>query len=190
MSDESEGTQRDITQVLRAAASGDSDARDQLWALVERELRSMAGRLMKREKVGHTLQPTAVVHEAFLQLGGDLPELNDRRHFLAIAARVMRRVLVDHARRRDAAKRGGSWDRVSLSGLPGQEGVLGDEQLLALHQALEDLAKLSERRAAVVEQHWFGGMTFDEIGALHDIPGWRAKEDWADARAWLRTRMG
>ncbi|MEM7247969.1 MAG: ECF-type sigma factor [Acidobacteriota bacterium] len=179
----------EITRVLRAAASGDAEASDRLWELVERELRSLAGRLMKSEKAGHTLQATAVVHEAFLQLQGDLPELNDRRHFLAIAARVMRRVLVEHARRRDAAKRGGDWERVSLAGVGEGAETVGDERILALHEALEKLAELSEIRAAVVEEHWFGGMTFDEIAAHHGLSTRQARQHWLEARAWLQSRM-
>ncbi|MEM7248594.1 MAG: ECF-type sigma factor [Acidobacteriota bacterium] len=180
----------EATAALKAAVAGDLEARDRLWGLLEGELRSLAGRLMRSEKTGHTLQPTAVVHEAFLQLGKELPDLNDRRHFLAIAAKVMRRVLVQHARRRDAAKRGGEWERVQLDDMPGADLGVGEIDVLALHQALERLAELSERQASIVELRWFGGLTFDEIAAHHEISPTTAKEDWAGARTWLRREMG
>ena len=129
--------------------------------IVHRELRRLAAGYMRRERAGHTLQPTALVAEAYLRLvGEDHPEWSDRVHFFAVAARHMRQILVDHARRRSARKRGGGKPGVTLDQdlLPAQ----GSDDLVALDDALEDLARLDERKARAVELHYFGGLTHEE----------------------------
>jgi RNA polymerase sigma-70 factor (ECF subfamily) len=162
---------------------------DRLLELVYAELRRIASRIMSRERADHTLQPTALVHEAYLRLiGGSALAWNDRAHFMSIAARAMRHVLIDHARRRDAEKRGGGAQRVTL-----EEGVLfghdPEMELLDLHRALEKLAREDERVARVVEMRVFGGMTVKEVAHVLGISERTAHDDWAMARMWLAREL-
>lgn len=176
----------DVTRLLEAARDGRSDALDRLLPLLYDELRELAERQMRRERVDHTLHSTALVHEVYVKLAaGGAPDAADRAHFLAIAARAMRQVLVDHARRRTAAKRGGGWAVTTLS--DGHRAVdFRPEEMLALDQALEGL---EPRQRQVVEYRFFAGMEESEIAALLDVSERTVRRDWVKARAWLYSEL-
>lgn len=184
----------EVTRLLHEAGAGSADAVERLYPLVYDELRAVAGRCFRSERAGHTLQPTAVVHEAWMRLvGSDQPAYANRCHFLAIAATTMRRVLVDHARARDSRKRGGDQTRVTL--VPGADEAAGapdpdvDAAVLSLHAALEELALLDERHARIVELRYFGGLTTEEIAEHLGVSERTVRGDWAMARAWLKRRL-
>lgn len=185
--------QKDVTRALEALNDGDTLAWQRLLPLVQDEMRAIAGRLMRDERREHTLQPTALVHEAWIKLAGSKgPEWEGRRHFLAAAAQTMRRVLVDHARRRNADRRGGTWCRVDLDAAvteASSDPSPHDIDMLALNEALEELASLSSRQAAVIELRYFGGMTLEEVGDHLGVSRSQAKVDWTIARAWLANRL-
>jgi RNA polymerase sigma factor (TIGR02999 family) len=165
-----------------------AEVTSRLAELLYPELRQIAARLMRRERGGHTLQPTAVVHEAFMRLVGGKPvDWQDRAHFLGIAARVMRRVLVEHARRHGAAKRGGG-DRITLDEqvLPGQDPGFG---LLALDDVLTRLAGIDARAAAVAELRMFGGLTVRETALELGVSSRTVNGDWTMARLWLAREL-
>ena len=168
--------------LLRAAREGEREALDRLLPLVYEELRFLARRQLGREQVGHTLRPTGLVHEAYMKLaGGGGIAAEDRAHFLAIAARAMRQVLVDHARRRTAAKRGGGWNRTTLT--DGKQSIEFDPaEMLALDRAL---AELEPRQRQVVEYRFFGGMEEREIAEVLGVTDRTVRRDWVKARAWL-----
>jgi RNA polymerase sigma-70 factor, ECF subfamily len=174
-----------VTDLLRAWSSGDDAALHQLVPLVESELRRLAGAYMARERPGHTLQPTALVNEAFLRLV-DAQDVRwqGRAHFFGIAARLMRRVLVDHARSRGVAKRGGG-----ARAEPLEAAILisraPDVDLLALHHVLDALKEVDERKARVVEMRFFGGMTVDETAEALGVSIDTVKRDWRVAKLWL-----
>ena len=152
------------------------------------ELRAMAGRMLQRERPDHTLQPTALAHEAYLRLARQRSELLQRRaYFMSSAADVIRRVLIDHARQRARAKRGGGWTAVSLEGLlaPARSEV----DLLTLDEALTELRDLHERHARVVELRFFGGLELREIANVLGVSLRTVKNDWRTARAWLGRRL-
>lgn len=174
-------SQGDVTRLLGAVQHGDSDALDRIYPHVYDELRSVAARQLRRERTGHTLHPTALVHEAYMKLaGGGLAAVN-RSHFLAIAARAMRQVLVDHARRRGARKRGGEWHATTLT--DGSASIeLAPEEIIALDRALETL---EPRQRQVVECRFFGGMEESEIAEALDVSERTVRRDWVKARAWL-----
>jgi RNA polymerase sigma factor (TIGR02999 family) len=153
------------------------------------ELRSLATDYLQRERPGHTLQPTALVHEAYLRLA-DLKQIRwrDETHFQAAAAGTIRRVLVDHARAKGAAKRGAGRERVTLSGIEGVAGA-SELDLLALDVAIEKLATLDERKAQVVELRFFGGLTIDETAATLGVGTTTVEDDWAFARSWLGREL-
>lgn len=175
-----------VTALLQRAASGDGAAFDQAVALVYDELGGLARAQLRREGVGHTLDTGALVHEAYLRLGdGAGAAWEGRGHFLAIAATTMRRVLVEHARRAGAAKRGGGVHRVSLDAADGVAGVAPDASLVALDEALARLAALDARQAHVVECRYFGGLTEEETALALGVGLRTVKRDWAKARAWL-----
>ena len=179
----------EITALLEAVRQGDSDAESRLMALMYRDLHARARHYMQRERRDHTLQPTALVHEAFLRLMRQPDaDLRSRAHFLAMASIVMRRVLVDHARERAAAKRTGGKARVEL-----HEGVAAQqprgEEMLALDEALTRLAVCDARQARVVEMLFFGGMTEEEAAESLGISSRTVKRDWRSARAWLHAQM-
>jgi RNA polymerase sigma factor (TIGR02999 family) len=179
------GGSGEVTVLLRAARDGDRAALDRLLPLLYEDLRAVAEREMRREASGHTLQPTALVHEAYLRLTGAAESAADRAHFLAIAARAMRQVLVDHARRRSAAKRGGGMAPTTLTdGIGG--GPLDAEEILALDRALETL---EPRQRRVVECRFFAGMEETEIAAALDLSERTVRRDWAKARAWLYREL-
>lgn len=177
-----------VTLLLRAWAEGDRDAFDRLTPVVYDELHRLAGAYMRRERPDHTLTPTALVSEAFLRLvGGTHPAYEDRVQFFAVAARHMRRILVDHARRRTAEKRGGL-DRPVVF----DEGLIsGDrpEELVALDDALEALAAVDERKARVVELHYFGGMNQKEVADVLHVHENTVARDLRLARAWLHRHI-
>ena len=157
--------------------------------LVYEELRRQAARQLRRERADHTLRPTALVHEAYLRLlGQDRAQWQNRAQFYAVAARIMRRVLVDHARQRAAHKRAGSWCRVSLvEGLAALPAM--DVDVLALDRALEELARLDPQRARVVELRFFGGLTLDEAAEALGVSPATVTRSWRMARAWLFRRL-
>jgi RNA polymerase sigma-70 factor, ECF subfamily len=174
-----------VTQLLRAWGDGDADALEQLTPLVEAELRRLARGYMARERRGHTLQTTALVNEAFLRLT-DARKIRwqDRAHFLGISARLMRRVLVDHARSRGYRKRGGGVERVTLD-----EGVVTSPEptldVLALDRALEALAAVDVRKSRVVELRFFGGLSVEETAEVLHVSSDTVKRDWRLAKLWL-----
>jgi RNA polymerase sigma factor (TIGR02999 family) len=174
-----------VTQLLRAWSDGDEAALEQLMPLMETELRRLARGYMGHERRGHTLQTTALVNEAFVRLV-DARELRwqDRAHFLGISARLMRRVLVDHARRRGYQKRGGDAQRVTL-----HEGLVTSPDpafdLVALDRALEALEKADQRKSQVVELRFFGGLSVEETAQVLGVSADTVKRDWRLAKLWL-----
>jgi RNA polymerase sigma-70 factor (ECF subfamily) len=173
------------TLLLRAWGRGDVQARDDLFDLVHRELRARAAAYLRRERRDHTLQPTALIHETYLRLvGQDCVDWQDRAHFLAIAAKTMRRVLVDHARRRNAVKRPAHTLRVALDDQVGRVEPVTCE-VLALHAALDQLEQLDDRQARIVELRYFAGMSEDEIAGVIGVSRSSVTRDWQMARAWL-----
>jgi RNA polymerase sigma factor (TIGR02999 family) len=174
----------DVTRLLEAIDHGDTQAADQLLPLVYEELRRLAARKMARETPDQTLQPTALVHEAWLRLAGkDDRKWNDRTHFFAAAAEAMRRILVDNARRKRTQRHGGGQQRVELEdiGLP----VTTDEQVLAVNEALEKFAALEPQKAELVKLRYFVGLTTEQAAEVLGISLATAKRHWAYARAWL-----
>jgi RNA polymerase sigma factor (TIGR02999 family) len=165
---------------------------EDLFLLVYDELRRLAAALMAREQAGHTLQPTALVHEAYLKLADQTrSSFTGRTHFLAVGAQVMRRLLIDHARKRGAIKRGLGWQRVTLgdAGEPFMAGTLGPEELLSLDAALDALAELDERQARIVTLRFFGGLSVDETAEAVGVSSRTVESDWRHARAWLRVEL-
>lgn len=178
----------EITQLLEALKDGDSKDYEKFYESVYSELRRVAGGMMKRERAGHTLQPTALVNEAFLRLVGDRYTWENRAHFFGAAARSMRRILVDHARRRVAGKRGGNVMHVTFAELQ-IASVNPDVDLLALDEALSALTSYDKRLGQVVELRYFAGCTNGEIAAILGNSPATVKRDWTYARAWLFERM-
>jgi RNA polymerase sigma factor (TIGR02999 family) len=181
-----------ITGALAAWSRGEPDAEERLMELVYPELHRIAEREMRRERAGHTLQPTAVVHEAFLRLVDQSGvDWKNRAHFLGVAARAMRRLLVDHARGRARVKRGGGATRIEISSV--EAGVAVEPRsvdLLALDQALERLAQLDAGQAQLVELRFFGGLTTEEAAATLGVSTATAGRDFRSARAFLARELG
>jgi RNA polymerase sigma-70 factor (ECF subfamily) len=184
-------SQQGLTLILGRARAGDEHARGELLALVYDELRHVASRLMRRERADHTLSPTAVVHEAVIRLLGDavLDKAADRGYLFAAAARAMREVLIDHARRRAADRRGGGRRRVSLDAVVDYFEGQGLD-LVAVHEALDRLAERDERQAQVMTLRYFGGMTVAEVAAALGVAVVTVERDWRVARAWLVGQLG
>ena len=179
----------DVTQLLHSASAGDPRAAAELLPLVYDELRRLASHRLASERNNHTLQPTALVHEAWLKIAGnDQRDWNGRQHFFAAAAEAMRRILVDRARRRLAAKRGAGEICLDADDLD-IPAPAPDDQLLAMNEALEKFAALDERKAELVKLRYFVGMNFEEAAAALGIAVPTAKQWWAYARAWLRVEM-
>ena len=177
-----------VTQLLMDWGKGDQAALERLLPLVQQELHRLASHYMRRERPGHTLQPTALINEAYLRLAGQQISWEGRAQFFGIAARLMRQILVDHARARRNAKRGGDLRQVSLAvaeGLPGRSG-----DLLALDDALKSLAEAGPQQARVVELRYFGGLTVEETAELLGVSPSTVEREWRAARAWLRKEMG
>lgn len=180
---------RDITQLLARFRRGDREAESQLVPLVYGELRRLAAACLGRERRDHTLQPTALVHEAFLRMAReDQPEWENRAHFFAIAARLMRQILAQYARQRRTVKRGGSRERLPLDEALVFSAGKSDE-LLALDEALDRLAQQDERQSRIVEMKFFGGLSIEEIAEVLETLPRTVKRDWTMARAWLHQEI-
>ncbi|MFK7959165.1 MAG: ECF-type sigma factor [Phycisphaerales bacterium] len=182
--------QRTITAILADLADGDRDAARELLPHVYEELHRVAAALLRDQRPGHTLQPTALVHEAYLRLDGrDDVRARGRGEFFALAARVMRHLLVDHARERNAAKRGGGWQRVTLQGIGGSGAGQSPPDVLDLEAALVRLEALNPDDARLVELRFFGGLTGEEAGlAIGDSRNSAARR-WRRVRAWLKNEL-
>jgi RNA polymerase sigma-70 factor (ECF subfamily) len=180
----------EITELLIDWGKGDQAALEKLMPLVYNELRRLAGNYLRREPAGHTLQPTALVNEAYLKLIGQRnAKWQNRAHFFAISAKLMRRILVDHARQRQAAKRGGS-DQERLS-ITSAETLIKQPQidLLALNEALDELAEMDPQQGRIVELKFFGGLSIEETAEVLRISHATVERDWKMARAWLRRQL-
>jgi RNA polymerase sigma-70 factor, ECF subfamily len=178
----------EITRLLVAWSNGDRQALDSLTPHIYEELRQLAERYMRNEKAGHTLQPTALVHEAYERLiGVELPWRN-RAHFLGVAAQVMRRVLVDHARTRNAAKRGADFSRVSFDEAM-HIAAESDELVLGLDDALAKLGRFDELKSRILEMRFFGGLTYDQAAAALDISPATLDRELRLAKAWLKHEL-
>ena len=180
----------DVSLLLAKLANGKKDAADQLLPLVYAELRRVARRHLRHERIGQTLQPTALVHEAYLKLVNQRDVTwQGRAHFIGVASRIMRRILVDHARRRLREKRGGAQKNLlldeNLVGLSDRE----SEELVALDTALTGLKSLDDRQSHIVEMRYFGGLTVEETAEVLGISARTVKREWAMARAWLRSEI-
>ena len=172
------------TEMLRRWSTGDKQAESALFSHLHKELRKLAGHHLRQERAAHTLQPTALVHEVYLRLLGSGPvDWQDRRHFMSLASRAMRRVLVDHARSRQAAKRSPMPE--DGNGAAGPFSESASAEVLAIHDALDRLASLQPRQAQVVEMRYFAGLSFEEVGQALGISPRTAKRDWSIARITL-----
>ena len=178
----------EVTRLLRQLRSGDQDAAGKLIAAVYGELRQVAARAMRSERPGHTLQPTALVHEAFLKLAGSAGvEWRDRAHFFGVAARLMREILVDYARKHGAAKRG-SGVRITLDdSLLISEDRLGD--VVAIDEVVKRLEALDPRQGHIVELRFFGGLSVEEVAEVMQISTPTVKREWQSAKAWLHREL-
>ena len=177
-----------VTALLHAWAQGDERAQEDLLPLVYQELKRQAAAYLRRERPGHTLQPTALVHEAYLRLVGQRANWNNRGHFFALAAQMMRRVLVDHARAQRAAKRPDPALRVSID--ERLEIVKPREfDLLLLDEALNELAHLDARQGRIVELYYFAGLSEDEVAGVLSVSRSTVAREWRSAKAWLYRRM-
>jgi RNA polymerase sigma factor (TIGR02999 family) len=182
-----------ITLLLRAWSAGDENALERLTPLVYPELRRMAAQYLRREKADHTLQPTALVHEAYLRLvDANIAQWQDRVHFFAVCARIMRRILVSGARSRTAGKRGGGGVHVELNEsihMNAANTVVRDDQMIALDDALQALAKFDPRKERVVELRFFGGLSVQETAEVLRTSEQTVLRDWRLARSWLEREM-
>lgn len=180
---------QEVTQLLVAWRNGDEGARDELMPLVYHELHRLAHQYMSRERPGHTLQTSALVNEAFLRLADQKDvQWQNRAHFIGIAGQMMRRILVDYARNRGYAKRGGGAIQVSLD----EELIVSDErsaEVVALDDALQSLARLDERKSRLVELRFFGGLSIEETAEVLGVSPGTVMRDWTLAKAWLRREM-
>lgn len=181
--------QQQVTQLLDEWRNGDKGALERLIPLVQPELQRLAHRYMSRERPGHTLQTTALLDDAYIVLSDKThPQWQNRAHFFAVAAQLMRRIMVDHARQRQALKRGGGALRVTLDDSLASSDTRSAE-LLALDEALENLASFDQRKADVVEMRYFGGLTMEEIADVMKIHVNTVTRDWRAARAWLFAEL-
>ncbi|WP_419192126.1 sigma-70 family RNA polymerase sigma factor [Engelhardtia mirabilis] len=176
-----------MTAILAAVAREDAGAADALFPHVYEELRALAGALFRGSGSEHTLQPTAVVHEVYLKLVGDAGDWNGREHFFALAATAMRQVLIDHARRKRADKRGGRWDRVSLDDSAPSSDLA--PSVVELDDALAELERENPRPARVIELRYFGGLSVVEAARVLGVSERTVKSEWRFARAWLRAQL-
>ena len=179
----------DVTQLLIAWSEGDQAAREQLMSVVYEELHRLARRYMRNESPGHTLQTSALVNEAFIRLVDQRNvHWQNRSHFFGIAAQMMRRILVDYARTRNVAKRGGGAVKLSL-----EEGLIvsdqRSEEVVAVHEAMEALAKIDLRQAQIVELKFFGGLSNEEAAEVLTVSPGTVARDWTMAKAWLRREI-
>jgi RNA polymerase sigma-70 factor, ECF subfamily len=180
--------QGEVTLLLRAMQGGDPTASEKLLPLVYNELHRLAKSYMRRERPNHTLQPTALINETYLRLTGDTINWQNRAHFVGVAANIMRRVLVDHARAHKAGIRGGNLQRVEF-----EEGIAiskeRSNEMLQLDDALNKLEEVNPRQAKVVELRYFGGLSVEEIAAILNIGPRSVEREWASARVWLFERI-
>jgi RNA polymerase sigma factor (TIGR02999 family) len=184
------GLPRDVTELLAEWSRGDRTALNQLLPLVYAELRRIAGRQLRRERVGHTLQPTALVNEVYLRLVDQRQvDWQNRAHFFGVAAQVMRRILVDHARRRTAGKRGSGGQRLSLDAAQGVA-ASNDVSILLLDEALDRLQRIDSDLARIVELRAFGGLTVEEAAHVLKVSPSTVKRDWRTAQAWMKRELG
>lgn len=184
---ETQAQDQEITSLLSQLRSGDTQALDKLFPLVYAALGDIANRHMRRERVDHTLQATVLVNEAYLQMVKSELTWNDQAHFRSVAARVIRNILIDHARAKRSQKRGGDLHRVTLL-----ESQLGDTQtpdVMDLDEALKRLAEFDERKAKVIELSFFGGLTYDEISEVLEISAATVDRDLRMAKAWLGREL-
>jgi RNA polymerase sigma-70 factor, ECF subfamily len=182
----------DVTSLLRRWTQGEQDALGDLVPAVYTELRRLARLALRRERGDHTLEPTALVHEAFLRLVPQQRKAwHNRDHFFAVCAQLMRQVLVDHARRHRAKKRGGGDLRIDLDAIPDDTRSESPDavDMLRLDRALSELAAIDAPRASIVEMRYFAGMTVKEIGVAVGRPEWDVKKDWLLAKAWLKRNL-
>jgi RNA polymerase sigma factor (TIGR02999 family) len=194
MADDDGGAPADLTSLLQSWQEGDRAALDRVIPVVYQELRSLAARHLSSERPGHTLQATALVHEAYLRLAGQQhPDWKNRAYFFGAVATIMRRILVDHARRRARDKRGGGVAVIPLEQAPEPVGPVpldNGVDVEALDRALDKLAALDARQARIVELRYFSGMTIEEIAGVMAISSGTIKRDWVVARAWLFAELG
>ena len=179
----------DATQVLSDLTGGDASAADRLMPLVYSQLRALAGSFFRGQPADHTIQPTALVHEAFVRMVNQTDvHWRSRAHFYAVAATAMRQILTDYARRRRSAKRGHGWRKVVLDETPG-----ANEQhpidLIALNEALDRLAELDSRKHRVVELRFFGGLSVEDVAEVMGVSKATVEKDWRAARAWLNREL-
>ena len=180
----------EITALLAQWKQGDKDALARLMPLVYRKLRRLAGHYMRDERTGHTLQPTAVVHEAYLRLvSQDRADWQNRAHFMGVAAQLMRRILVHHARDRVAAKRGGARVRTEMDALDVKAVTENPEELLAVEMAVRRLSELNPEQSRVVEMRYFGGLSVEETAEALGTSTRTVKRHWALAKAWLHAEL-
>ena len=184
-------SQGDITALLAAARRGDHESQGRLFDVVYHQLHGMAAAQMRKERPGHTLQPSALVNEAYLRLlgRGDVPWEN-RAHFFTTAAGTMRRILIDHARAKRAGKRDGALHRVDLDDAPALFADDDADRLIAVDDALQTLAEWDARQATVVSLKFFAGLSTEEIASALNVSERTIKRDWSMARAWLLSRLG
>ena len=186
-------TVNDLTGLLIEWGQGDKDALDRLTPLVYDEIRRVAHRYVQREREGHTLQTTALINEAYLRLAGSQNiDWQNRSHFFAVTAQVMRRILIDHARRRRYVKHGGEVQRVAFDTAMNEVTAMSQgraSELVALDEALEELARLDPRKSRVVELRYFGGLNYEEAAEVLEVSVMTVRRDWRAAKAWLFRRM-
>ena len=185
-----QGTEPGITQLLIAWSEGHGDALKDLMPLVYDDLRRVAAGYMRREAAGHGLQPTALVHEAYVRLiDQKRVKWRDRAHFFGVAAGLMRRILVDHARRRRAEKRGGDWERVTLAEHEIAAEGPREIDVLSLHESLERLKTFDPQQERIVELRYFGGLTIEETAEVVGVSPATVVREWTIAKAWLRSDL-
>lgn len=187
--DELNPTATDVTRILSIAGNGDASATEHLFTVVYGALRALAEKYLRSERNGHTLQPTALVHEAFLKLmHGEAPNWRDRTHFFAVAARAMRRILINHALARKTLKRGGDRQRTPLT-ISVDTDAPAPIDMLALDEALTRLAARDERQARIVELRFFGGLTNNDVADVLGVSVRTVEGEWSMARAWLSREL-
>jgi RNA polymerase sigma factor (TIGR02999 family) len=180
----------DVSELLARMKGGDQAAMPQLISLIYQDLRRLAAHCLRDERAGHTLQPTALVHEAYLRLVDQTRAgFETQGQFMGVAAHIMRRILVDYARQRIAAKRGGGVAPVDLDAIEAAGGVTVSEELLAVDEAIERLTALDAQQAQVVEMRYFGGLTVEETAEALGVAPRTVKRDWAMAKAWLQVEF-
>ena len=179
----------EITRLLQVWRNGDERALQELTPLVYEQLRQLANRIFRSESAGHTLQPTALVNELFQRLLGTDVDWQDRQHFFALSARMMRRILVNHALSKQTAKRGGQALRVTFHEGSVSTGDAQDADIVALDEALQSLQQMDARKAEALELHYFGGLTYAELADVMSISESTVHQDLRTAKAWLRNRL-